>query len=279
MTILVTGARGNIGKHIVAKLAAGGHSVRGSARDISGLRLPPGAEAVELDILKPVEHAFDGVTGIFLYPTHSTPPDEFLKLARDAGVQYVVLLSSPDVYEGAADNPIRRAHLPVEEAVANSGLRYTVLYPGWLDNDARRDWATQIRDTGRVGMAFPDAQFTPTHEEDVAEVAVALLTRNAYPGRTLALTGPESLSQSAMVAILGDVLGRPIPIDSLTRQQMHERREPWMPASVLDSLLDSSGAAVGVPAPVNNTVERFTGHPARTFRHWAEENRAAFTTG
>jgi uncharacterized protein YbjT (DUF2867 family) len=279
MTILVTGARGNIGRHIVAKLAESGRSVRGSARDTSGLRLPAGAEAVELDILKPAERVFDGVTGIFLYPTHGTPPDEFFKAARDAGVQYIVLLSSPDVYEGVDDNPIRRAHVPVEEAVANSGLRYTVLYPGWLATNARRDWAEQIRETGRVGLAFPDAQFTPTHEEDVAEVAVELLTRGAYPGRTLALTGPESLRQSEIVAILGDVLGRPIPVDSLTRAQMQDRREPWMPAHVLDCLLDSTEAAVGVPAPVNNTVERFTGHPARTFRQWAEENRVAFTTG
>jgi uncharacterized protein YbjT (DUF2867 family) len=276
MTILVTGARGNIGKHIVAKLAEAGHSVRGSARDVSSLRLPAGAEAVELDILKPVGQVFDGVTGIFLYPTHGTPSDEFFKTARDAGVQYVVLLSSPDVYEGADDNPIRLAHLPSEEAVVTSGLRYTVLYPGWLATDARRDWAEQIRRTGRVGIAFPDAQFTPTHEEDVAEVAVELLTRDAYPGRALALTGPESLRQSEIVAIIGDVLGRPIHVDSLTRAQMHERREPWMPPHILDCLLDSTEAAVGVPAPVNNTVERFTGHPARTFRQWAETNRSAF---
>lgn len=80
-----------------------------------------------------------------------------------------------------------------------------------------------------------------------------------------------------MVAIIGEVLGRSIPVDSLTRTQMHEKREPWMPAQVLDCLLDSAAAAVGVPAPVNNSVERFTGHPARTFRQWAEENRAAFT--
>jgi uncharacterized protein YbjT (DUF2867 family) len=271
MTILVTGARGNIGKHIVAKLAEGGHSVRGSARDISGLRQP----AVELDILKPVPQAFEGVTGIFLYPTHGTPPDDLLKTARDAGVQYVVLLSSPEVYEGADNNPIQRAHMLVEEAVATSGMRYTVLYPGWLATNARRDWVSQIRAEGRVGIPFPDAEFTPIHEEDVAEVAVELLT-GSYVGRTLAITGPESLRQSEIVAILADVLGRPIAVDALTRQQAHDRREPWMPAPVLDALLDSTEAAVGMPAPVNNAVERFTGHPARTFRQWAEENRAAF---
>jgi nucleoside-diphosphate-sugar epimerase len=48
MTILVTGARGNIGSRVIAKLAEAGHSVRGSARDASALRLPAGTDAVEL---------------------------------------------------------------------------------------------------------------------------------------------------------------------------------------------------------------------------------------
>jgi uncharacterized protein YbjT (DUF2867 family) len=278
MTILVTGARGNIGSHLVAQLAAAGHSVRGSARDVSTLRLPAGAEAVELDITSPdnAAEALRDVDAIFLYPTRGPAPDEFLKAAREAGVRYVVLLSSPDVYEGADDNPIRLAHVRVEKSLASSGLRFTVLYPGWLATDAGRDWGEQIRAEGRVAIAYPEAQFTPIHIADVAEVAAELLTRDAYPGRALALTGPESLRQSEIVAILSEVLGRPIPLDTLTRQQALDRRAPWMPERVLDVLLHSTAAAVGVPAPINNTVERFTGHPARTFREWAQENRATF---
>lgn len=55
-----------------------------------------------------------------------------------------------------------------------------------------------------------------------------------------------------------------------------EQRESWMPAAVLDVLLDGAAASVGVPAPINNTVSRFTGHPARTFRQWVGEHRADF---
>jgi uncharacterized protein YbjT (DUF2867 family) len=278
MTILVTGARGNIGGRLVARLAEGGHRVRGSARDLATLAVPVGVETVELDITSPAnaEEALRDVEAIFLYPTLGPPPDEFLKAARDAGVRYVVLLSSPDVYEGADDNPIRLAHVVVEQALQNSGLRHTVIYPGWLSTDARRDWGEQIRTRGRVGIAFPEAQFTPTHEDDVADVAAELLTKRAYPGRMLALTGPKSLRQADIVEILGEVLGKPVPVDALTRQQALDQREPWMPEAVLNVLLDSCEAAVGVPAPVNNTVERITGHPARTFRQWAEEHRADF---
>jgi hypothetical protein len=49
-----------------------------------------------------------------------------------------------------------------------------------------------------------------------------------------------------------------------------------MPEPVLEVLLEVAASAVGVLAPVNNTVERITGHPARTFREWAHANRAAF---
>jgi uncharacterized protein YbjT (DUF2867 family) len=278
VTILVTGARGNIGSRIIARLADAGHSVRGSARNVAALKVPARVDTVELDITSPhnAEEALRDVDAIFLYPTLGPPPDDFLKAVHDAGVRYVVLLSSPDVYEAADDNPIRRAHVGVERSLESSGLRHTVLYPGWLATDARRDWGEQIRTQGRVRIAYPDAQFTPTHEEDVAEIAVELLTRDVYPGRLLTITGPESLRQRDIVAILGDVLGRSIAVEALTRQQALDQREPWMPEPVLAALLHSAAAAVGVPAPVNNTVERITGHPSRTFRQWAEEHRADF---
>jgi uncharacterized protein YbjT (DUF2867 family) len=262
MTILVTGARGNIGSRVVAKLAEAGQSVRGSARDATTLKIP---DAVELDITNPrnAGAALDGVDAIFLYPTRGPAPDDFLKAAREAGVRYVVLLSSPEVYEGAEDNPIRLAHVVVEQSLQNPGLRHTVIYPGWLATNARRDWSEQIRTEGRVSLAYPDAQFTPIHEDDIAEVVVELLTRDAYRGRDI-------------VAVLGEVLGRPIPIDTLTHQQALDRRPPWMSRRVLESILETTAAAVNTPAPINNTIERITAHPARTFHQWAHHNHTDF---
>lgn len=278
MTILVTGARGNIGSGVVARLAAAGQPVRAAARQPDSLRPPAGVEAVSLDLAAPRElpTVLDGVRAVFLFPTRPVPV-EFLAAARAAGVEYVVVLSSPDVYEGAAGSPIRVAHEQVEQAVLDSGLPHTVLYPGWLATNARRDWSAQIRATGRVGLACPDAQLTPIHLADIAEVAASLLAERGYPGRRLMLTGPESLRLRDMVAMVGEVLGRPIAVDELGRDEALARRPEWLPAAVLSQLLDVEAASVGVPAPVNNSVERLTGHPARPFRAWIEENRADFT--
>lgn len=284
MTILVTGVRGSIGGRVAAKLIEAGHTVRGSVRD-SAAAPPPSSgldDIVELDITSPdpatAEKALRDVDAIFLYPARGAI-DGFLAAATAAGVQHVVLLSSPASYEaGEFDRPIGLAHRAVEQALDRSGLSHTVLYPGWLATNARRDWSEQIRDTGRVGLFSPDAQVNPIHPDDIAEVAADLLTRATHRGRMQVPTGPESLRLRDLVAVLGDVIGRPVAVDELTADQALERRAPWMPEPVMRVLLESAAAAVGVVAPVNNTVERTTGHRARSFRAWAQDHRADFTT-
>ncbi|SQD93735.1 NmrA family protein [Parafrankia sp. Ea1.12] len=279
MAILVTGARGNIGSRLTARLDAAGHPVRGSARDSTTLRLPGGAEPVELDLTDPGVAGADAlrdVDAVFLYPVIGSV-DAFLEMAAKVGVRYLVLLSSPAAYEvGEFDQPIGLVHRAVERAVAESGIAHTVLYPSWLATNARRDWADQIRTTGRVAMAFGDASFTPIHPDDIAEVAADLLTRGTHRSRMQILTGPRSLRLRDTVAVIGDVLGVEIPVDDLTREQALEREDGGIPRPILETLLDVAAASVGLTAPVNNTVERITGHPARPFRSWAEAHRRHF---
>jgi uncharacterized protein YbjT (DUF2867 family) len=278
VTILVTGARGNIGRRVISTLAASGYPVRGSARDAATLALPRGAEAADLDITRPAgaREALRDVTAVFLYPVRGDV-SEFLAVARECGVGHVVLLSSPASYEAAEhQGAIGLAHRVVELAVESSGLPHTVLYPSWLATNAARDWGGQLRDHRHVGIAFPDAQVAPIHLDDVAEVAADLLTSDHNRGRMQVLTGPESLRLRDLVTILSDALGHPLLIRELTREQALAGRPPWLPEPVLAALLDGARASVGVPAPLTNTVRRITGHPARTFGEWADAHHDEF---
>ncbi|TWF79427.1 uncharacterized protein YbjT (DUF2867 family) [Pseudonocardia hierapolitana] len=277
MTVLVTGVHGNIGSRVAAKLVEAGHRVRGSSRRPSAA--PEGVEPVELDLTEPrgAAEVLAGVEAVFLYPVRGGSVAPFLEAARKADVQHVVLLSSPAAFEvHEHDRLIGLVHRAVEQAVQDSGLSHTVLYPSWLASNARRDWGEQIRARGRVGIAHPDAQVNPIHIDDVAEVAADVLTRDAHRSRMLVLTGPESVPQRSLVDVLADVRGAPIGIDALTREEALAQRPEWMPEPVLEALLDVAAAAVGVPATVTNTVERVTGHPSRTFREWATAHRHEF---
>ena len=278
MTVLVTGARGNIGRRVVSRLHAAGQRVRATARDLSTLTLPDGVESAALD-LNAAEDFGDAVKDIdtvFLYATRGSAA-AFLSTARDAGVRHVVFLSSPAAYEAAEyRGPIGRIHRAAETAVTESGLDYTILYPSWLATNARRDWGAAIRAGQPVELPYPAAQCVPIHPDDVAEAAVDLLLHDTHRSRMQILTGPQSMRLDQAVATIGDVLGRTIPAREISREDALARREPWLAAEILESLLDSAAAAVGRPAPITNTVERITGHSARSLREWVAENRAEF---
>ncbi|MFE6103614.1 SDR family oxidoreductase [Streptomyces laurentii] len=278
MTILVTGARGNVGRRVLDRLHAAGQPVRASSRTPGELEVPAGVDAVPLDLNRPetFDAALDGVDQAFLYAEPAGAKELFAAAAR-AGVRHVVLLSSSTVHEsGAPLDPLGRFHAAVEEALAASALSATVLRPGAFAGNAY-GWSAAIRGGRPVRLPYARAHTAPVHEDDIADVAVAALGDPAVAGRILTLSGPESLSFTEQIGVLSDLLGRGVPVHELTREEAVEEMGPHMPAPVLDALLGQWAAAVDRPVRVEDTVERITGRPARTFRQWAEEHLGAFT--
>lgn len=73
MTILVTGATGNVGRHIVNQLLEAGHHVRALTRNPSSAKLPEGVEVAYGDLTEPktLAPALNGVTGMHLITFNS----------------------------------------------------------------------------------------------------------------------------------------------------------------------------------------------------------------
>lgn len=277
MTILVTGARGNVGRRVLHRLHAAGHRLRASGRVPGDLSVPPGVEAVELDLTRPATFgaALSGVDSAFLYAEPEGAKDLFEAAAR-AGVRHVVLLSSSTVSgPAAASDPLALHHAAVEDALAASAVPGTVLRPGAFASNAL-GWSHAIAAGQPLRIPFPDAHTAPVHEDDIADVAVAALGGASFAGRTLTLSGPRSLTFRDQLAVLGALLGREIPLHELTREEAAEEFGRFMPAAVLTSLLDLWEASVGRPVEVHD-VEAVTGRPGRTFESWVREHLDAFT--
>ncbi len=66
--ILVTGATGNVGRHVVSQLAASGADVRALTRNPDAAKLPAGVDVVRGDLLQPatVAASLGGVESVFL---------------------------------------------------------------------------------------------------------------------------------------------------------------------------------------------------------------------
>ncbi|MFF3452754.1 NAD(P)H-binding protein [Streptomyces sp. NPDC002730] len=277
MPILVTGSRGQVGSTLITLLHDAGVDVRAASGSPEKLSLPAGVKAVKCALDDPATFpaALESVTSVFLY-AEPAQIGTFLEEAAAAGVEHIVLLSSSSVLDpGAADNPIAASHLAVEQALAASPLETTVLQPGAFASNAR-PWLWALRSTGAIDLPYPGSYGDPIHERDIAEAALAVLTRPLLRGATYHLTGPESLTFTEQIAILEHAAGRTIPFNTVTREAWKESMTDYMPGTFADGLLDYWASTDGSPTPLTSNVEALTGHPARTFAEWAKENADSF---
>ncbi|MFG1956052.1 NAD(P)H-binding protein [Nonomuraea sp. NPDC049028] len=263
--ILVTGATGTVGRHVMAQLLETGVEVRALTRE--PVDLPPAVEGVRGDLSVPdsLDAAFDGVEAVFLvWPFASA---EGLEMVLKVMAERVVYLSSAAVRDHE-----RRA----EQLIGRSVPQWTILRPHAFAANALR-WAEQIRGGGVVREPYGQAAMSLVHERDIAAVAVRALTQDGHAGSVYELTGPHSLTQAEQVRVIGEVIGHPVRWEETSpedaRRQMLARG--W-PAEAVDSILSAQAEMTRGPAPVTATVEEVTATAARTFRSWAAEHAHAF---
>lgn len=277
--ILVTGATGNVGRQVVAQLAAAGEPVRTLSRHPERVKWRAGVEAVAGDLTQDLPTGvFDGVRGPHLFPVPDRVADT-VRSAASAGGQHVTVLSSLAVGM-VPDSPLQRRHLVVEGAVESSGMAWTHLRPGMFMTNTW-SWAAGIRTSGVVRQPYPDATAAPIHEADIAGVAVAaLLDPVRHSGAAYELSGPAPLSQLDRVAVIAHVLGREVRFEEQSRDEARADllANPWMTGSLADSLLDLLAASSGVREPlVLPTVQDVLGREPLTFSRWVADHREQFT--
>jgi uncharacterized protein YbjT (DUF2867 family) len=280
--ILVTGATGNVGRHVVEQLVADGEKVRAITRNPQTANLPPGAEVVGADPSRPetLAAALEGVTVVFLNPAALRGAiDGFLSVAHERGVTRAVLLSSAAIQDGQEPQPepIAAGHKVIEDAIEASGLRWTFLRPGEFAANSLYQWARQIRASGVVRGAHGRAQTAPIHERDIAAVAVHALRSEKHAQAKYTLTGPQSLTQFDKVQIIGAAIGRPLRFEELSPAEgLQLMIEHGAPEAIARTLLGFQADAVGHAAQISSAVPDLLGRPALTFSTWAGDHVTAF---
>jgi uncharacterized protein YbjT (DUF2867 family) len=280
MTILVTGATGRIGRRLVATLAGRGEPVRAVSRKPAEARVPDGVQVAGADLSAPSSYGpdlFDGVDRMFVFPVGSGI-DELITAAVAAGVRRFVVLSS---LAAAGEFPRDLGsvsythHRAVEQAVTSRSGDWTILRPGTFATNLLT-WAWPIKAGEPVRVPYLRSAQAPIHEADIADAAVAALTRDGHRGAVHPLTGPQALTRIEQAAAIGAGIGRPVDLVEISPDEFRADVAQFLPDGIADLLLDHWSDTVTEPDPVRPGVRDLTGQPGRTLEQWARDHRADF---
>lgn len=271
--IVVTGATGNVGRALVHELLAAGDVVTAVARHLPEGSAQPGVLAVQADLAQPATllPAFVGAEALFLLVA-GDQPQAVLSLAREAGVQRVVLLSTigagtrPEAYQQA---------VAFEAAVRASGLAWTILRSGGMAANALA-WSESIRSERTAAAPFGDVGLPFVDPADVAAAAAVVLRGHGHSSRTYDLTGPATVSPRQRAQVIADALGEPVRFVEQSAAEARAEMLRFMPAAVVEGTL----AILGSPLPAEQRVSPDTatllGRQPRSFADWVASSLGAF---
>jgi uncharacterized protein YbjT (DUF2867 family) len=277
MTIVVTGASGNVGRPLVSQLSAAGARVRAVTRTPNTAEFPDGVEAVSSAV-----GALSGASAVFLN-SRALGDDlaDVVALAKRSGVTKLVALSAINADDDFSRQPSRfrgDRNKEVEQLAVDSGLAWVSLRPAVFASNFVGMWSAQIRAGDVVGGPYAAASAAPIVETDIAAVAAQALLTDEFVGQQLPLTGPQAFTNSELLQIIGTVLGRPLRYLEVPPDVVRQRFIGLgLGAEFADAYTAMLAETLDKPALVTREVEKITGRPATSFAQWVADHRNLFT--
>ena len=226
MNILVLGASGYIGSHLVPRLAAQGHRVRAAARRIEVLegRGWEGVEPVAADALKPESLAAAlRRIDVAYYLVHSMGGGKgfarrdrlaarnFREAAAAAGVQRIVYLGGPRPPGEASEHlasrlatgdVLRKGPVPVTELRASM-----IVGPGSAGFEVLRDLVNHL--PAMITPRWVQSRTQPIALDDLLAYLAGVLDHPETAGQSYNVAGPETLRYRELLSQYARVTGRP----------------------------------------------------------------------
>jgi uncharacterized protein YbjT (DUF2867 family) len=209
------GATGRYAGHVLPELKRKGVKVRAlvRSRDSERAARERGADETALGDLQDARgliSAAVGVDAVFhigpaFAPRESDMGVTIVEAARAAGVSKFVFSSV--MHPSISKLTNHAAKRPVEEALYESGMTFTVLQPAIFMQTMERGWNEVIR-SGRFLMPYSRRVKTCYVDyRDVAEVAALAFTTGTLDNGTFELCSPGIFNRAEIAALMSDALG------------------------------------------------------------------------
>jgi NAD(P)H dehydrogenase (quinone) len=308
----ITGANGQLGSRVAADLARLGLSQRLIVRDPERALHLPGAEIVPVPSYGDetgMRRALAGIDRLFLVSARDRfgvahisaknhlPPPAYDRIeqhraaidaAVDAGVQHIIYLS---VINAASDAVfiLARDHYQTEEYIRTKSVPFTFLRAGlYTDNVPQCVSADDV-----IRAPAGNGRSAWVTRDDIANVAVSVLTGTGHEGHTYDMTGPEALTMAETAECLSMAIGRRITY----REQAPEEARSTRSTSRLEKfeaerkILTGHGLddyevevfvthflqiASGDLSKISRTVPDLTGQPAQSLAEYLHRHPESY---
>ena len=262
LPILIIGKNGKTGLRVEQRLQALGYATRGVSRSSS--------PAFDWEDQGTWRAAMAGTRSAYItfhpdlaIPTAEQTIRDFVALAAELGLQHLVLLS------GRGEDGARRAELALEQG----GLDWNVVRASWFMQNFSENFMIEGILNGELMLPAGDMVEPFIDVDDIADVAVATLTRPELRNRVFEVSGPRAMTFAECVEAIAQATGYPvkytqIPIENFIdgmRGQGAPDELLWLMRELFTVVFD------GRNSKPTHGVEEALGRPATDFSEYVRK--------
>jgi len=260
--ILIIGKNAKTGWRVDRRLQALGYPTRAVSRSTSA--------AFDWENQATWRAAMNGTRSAYItfHPDLAIPSAEqtirdFVALAVELGLEHLVLLS------GRGEDGARRAEIVLEEG----GLDWNIVPASWFMQNFSENFMIEGILNGELMLPAGDTVEPFIDVDDIAEVAVATLTRPALRNRVFEVSGPRAMTFAECVETISAATGYPVKytqipievfIDGL-REQGAPEALLWLMRELFTVVFD------GRNSKPSSGVEEALGRPPTDFSEYVRK--------
>jgi NAD(P)H dehydrogenase (quinone) len=266
MTIVVTGATGHLGRHVVESLLARGvpaSDIVATGRHVEKIAdLGVTTKVAPFEDLAALKDAFTGADAVLLISGSEVGKRveqhrNAIQAAKEAGVGRIVYTSIPKA--DTTEMKLAAEHQATERILAESGVPYTLLRNSWYIENYPIAQAVENGLFGAVG----DGRISASPRADYAEAAASALIGEGHAGKVYELGG-EAFTMPELAAEVSRQSGKTVTYTDLGEQKYAEflvgvGLDAPHAAVLADSDAAASRGALFVP---KTDLENLLGRPA-----------------
>ena len=277
MKVLINGATGNIGSHLLKLVEQNANS---AIRAVSRTTHPDTEKLewvkVDYENKESIKSSLEGIDKVFLIvpfqENRKQLINDYSAALNESEVKQIVLISGGNPTSEGIE--IQRINAMMEETIKNTGIAYTFIRPSMFMQNIVNFYADSIKLQGQFYFPFGDAITSYVDARDIAEVAHWSFNNEEAKNQAYTL-GSYSHTHNEIAKIASNVIGKEVSyIDVPAETSADGMRQFQMPEWNIEVMQELYAATkAGYLSQSTSTYEDLLGKKPRTWEQFFEDNK------